>query len=133
MSKNNILKCGDIMRDEYDLSGGIKNPYVKKLKQQITIDLDNSVIAYFKTMSENVGIVRLSPFTRSQVNHRYHALRRGYFFMEDCSEGSGERYNIYYDGETARSPRFETNLEKDGFRIMEWKKTEDYEYSGEES
>ncbi len=50
------------MRDEYDLSGGIKNPYVKKLKQQITIDLDNSVIAYFKTMSENVGIVRLSPF-----------------------------------------------------------------------
>ena len=60
-------------------------------------------------------------YTRSQSSHRYNALRRGYFVMEDCSEQSGERYNIYYDNDTKRSPLFERNLIKDGFRLIEWK------------
>ena len=40
------------MREEYDFSNAVKNPYVGKLKQQITIRLDEQVIDYFKKMSE---------------------------------------------------------------------------------
>ena len=32
------------MREEYDFSNAVKNPYVGKLKQQITIRLDEQVI-----------------------------------------------------------------------------------------
>ena len=34
------------MREEYDFSNAVKNPYVGKLKQQITIRLDEQVIEY---------------------------------------------------------------------------------------
>ena len=44
------------MRDEYDFSGAKKNPYVKKLKKQITINIDNDIIDYFKALSEKAGI-----------------------------------------------------------------------------
>ena len=44
------------MRDEYDFSNAIKNPYVAKNKQQITIRLDQQVIDYFKDMSEETGM-----------------------------------------------------------------------------
>jgi hypothetical protein len=40
--------------------------------------------------------------------------------MEDCSEQSGERYNIYYDDLTDRAPIFERNLIKDGFNLMKY-------------
>ncbi len=44
------------MREEYDFSNAIKNPYAKKLKKQITINLDTEVIDYFKNQSEASGI-----------------------------------------------------------------------------
>ena len=46
------------MRDHYDFSTmkGRKNPYVKYLKQPITIRLDKDVVAYFKSMSAKTGI-----------------------------------------------------------------------------
>ena len=44
------------MRDEYDFSKGVKNPYAKKLKKQITIRVDEDVIDYFKTLSEELGV-----------------------------------------------------------------------------
>ena len=44
------------MRDEYDFSNAIKNPYAKKLKKQITINIDSDTIDYFKTQSESSGI-----------------------------------------------------------------------------
>ena len=59
----------------------------------------------------------MNNFTSSQKGHRYNALKRGYFVMADCSEQSGERYNIYYDQDTKRSELFERNLVKDGFTI----------------
>ena len=37
--------------DEYDFSGARKNPYAKKLKKQITINLDADTIDYFKAQS----------------------------------------------------------------------------------
>ena len=44
------------MRDPYDLSQGIKNPYADKLKKQITIRLDDQVIDYFKNMADKIGM-----------------------------------------------------------------------------
>lgn len=44
------------MRDEYDFSNARKNPYVKKLKKQITINIDSDTIDYFKAQSESSGI-----------------------------------------------------------------------------
>ena len=46
------------MRDEYNI-GELhprRNPYIKKLKQQITINLNADTVSYFKTLSEQVGI-----------------------------------------------------------------------------
>ncbi len=44
------------MREEYDFSNARRNPYAKELKRQVTINLDGSVIDYFKEESQNVGM-----------------------------------------------------------------------------
>ena len=44
------------MRDNYDFSGGEKNPYAPQLKKQITINLDAETIDYFKQQAEETGI-----------------------------------------------------------------------------
>ena len=44
------------MRAEYDFSKGRKNPYLKKLRKQITINIDAETIDYFKGQSETSGI-----------------------------------------------------------------------------
>jgi len=44
------------MRDSYDFSGSTKNPYIKKLKKQITIRLDEEVVDYFKQLSDKNDI-----------------------------------------------------------------------------
>ena len=44
------------MRESYDFSKSVKNPYAKHLKKQITIRLDKDTIAYFKNMAEDKGI-----------------------------------------------------------------------------
>lgn len=45
------------MRDHYDFSKmkGRKNPYVKLLKQPVTIRLDRDTVAYFKDMAAKTG------------------------------------------------------------------------------
>mgnify|MGYP001152884375 CR=1 FL=1 len=46
------------MKKEYDLSKlkSRKNPYVKALKQQISIRLDKDTIEYFKQMAKETGM-----------------------------------------------------------------------------
>ena len=44
------------MREEYDFSKGVKNPYAKKLKKQISINIDGGVIDYFKQQANETGI-----------------------------------------------------------------------------
>jgi uncharacterized protein (DUF4415 family) len=44
------------MKDEYDFSQSEKNPYVKKLKKQVTIRLEEEVVEYFKGLAEETGI-----------------------------------------------------------------------------
>lgn len=50
------MREGAAMRAEYDFSNAKKNPYAKKLKKQITINLDISTIDYFKDKAETSGI-----------------------------------------------------------------------------
>jgi uncharacterized protein (DUF4415 family) len=46
------------MRDHYGFSKmkGHKNPYIKHLKQPVTIRLDRDTVSYFKSMSDETGI-----------------------------------------------------------------------------
>ncbi|MEP7157600.1 MAG: BrnA antitoxin family protein [Betaproteobacteria bacterium] len=44
------------MRKEYDFSKSTKSPYAAQLKKQITIRLDEEALAYFKKISDQVGI-----------------------------------------------------------------------------
>ena len=44
------------MREDYDFSGGVKNPYAERLKKQITINLDAETVDYFKRQAEETGI-----------------------------------------------------------------------------
>lgn len=46
------------MREEYDIQNlnPRKNPYAKRLKKQITINLDVETISYFKAQAERSGI-----------------------------------------------------------------------------
>jgi hypothetical protein len=44
------------MRDEYDFSESMPNPYVKNLKPQVTIPVEDDVIQYFQQLAEETGI-----------------------------------------------------------------------------
>ena len=44
------------VREEYDFSNAKKNPYVKGKKKQITINIDEVTIDYFKNKAEHTGI-----------------------------------------------------------------------------
>ena len=44
------------MKKEYDFSDARPNPYAKKLKAQITINLDVETIDYFKEQAAGSGI-----------------------------------------------------------------------------
>ena len=39
------------MRDHYDFSKGIKNPYAKRFKRSVTIRLDQWTVEYFKALA----------------------------------------------------------------------------------
>lgn len=45
-----------IMKKEYDFTNAKKNPYTAKTKKQITININEEVLVYFKNMSEETGI-----------------------------------------------------------------------------
>ncbi len=46
------------MREEYDIMNlnPRKNPYAKKEKQQVTMNMNKSTVVYFKAMAEETGI-----------------------------------------------------------------------------
>lgn len=46
----------EFLEKEFDFSKAVKNPYAKSLKKSITINLDESIISYFKKESNIVGI-----------------------------------------------------------------------------
>ena len=44
------------MRSQYDFSKRRHNPYVKKLKQPVTIRLDQDSVEYFKGLADELNI-----------------------------------------------------------------------------
>ena len=44
------------MRPEYDFSQSVKNPYLTKLKKEVTISLEEEVFNYFQNLSNETGI-----------------------------------------------------------------------------
>ena len=44
------------MRERYDFSDSVPNPYAKRMKQHITIRIDQDTVDYFKSMAEEKGI-----------------------------------------------------------------------------
>jgi uncharacterized protein (DUF4415 family) len=44
------------MKSEYDFSKSRKNPYVKRLKRQVTIRLDTASVDYFKELATDLGM-----------------------------------------------------------------------------
>ena len=44
------------MRNEYDFSKATLNPYIKKLRKQISIRIDIDTIEYFKRQAQKTGI-----------------------------------------------------------------------------
>ncbi len=44
------------MKETYDFTHAIKNPYAKRLKKQLTIRLDTETIAYFQELSREMGL-----------------------------------------------------------------------------
>jgi len=65
----------DEMSEEYDFSISRPNPYVKRLKKQITIRLDETSIDYFKQQASEVGI----PY-QNLIN----------LYLADCAENHRE-------------------------------------------
>ncbi|MGL5032541.1 MAG: antitoxin [Microcystaceae cyanobacterium] len=44
------------MKDHYDFSQSVKNPYFKDLQEPVTLQLKEDVLNYFKQLSEETGI-----------------------------------------------------------------------------
>ena len=44
------------MRKRYDFSKAKRNPYARRLKQQVTIRLDTDTLEYFRSLSDETGI-----------------------------------------------------------------------------
>ena len=44
------------MREDYDFSESVPNPYAKKLKEQTTIRLEAEVVNYFQALSKETSI-----------------------------------------------------------------------------
>jgi len=44
------------MKKNYDFSKAVKNPYAKRLKRQLTLQLDADTFAYFQDMAKELAI-----------------------------------------------------------------------------
>lgn len=94
-----------------------ENMRLRSIQRKEMIHMEKLRVIYGLKRKTNLKAVVMKPFTRSQTQHRHSALNRGYLLAEDCSEGTRDRYTIFYDDETQRSKRFEENCIKDGFAI----------------
>lgn len=58
MKHSNTTRKNEVknMRDEYDFTKARKNPYAARIKKQITINLDEESVNYFKELAAESGI-----------------------------------------------------------------------------
>ena len=71
------------MRDRYDFSDSTPNPYARRMKQQVTIRLDQDTVSYFKAMAEEKGI----PY-QSLIN----------LYLRDCATSHRTLHLEWIDG-----------------------------------
>lgn len=90
-----------------NLSNGRKN----------MIHMEQTRLLYGLPRKTKLTMVKMQPYTQSQLHRRHNALRKGYLLSPDTSENNPERYIIFYDRKTKRSKRFEANCIADGFQI----------------
>ena len=74
------------MKKDYDFSKGVKNPYAKRLKRQLTIRLDHDTIEYFQKMSEELSI----PY-QTLIN----------MYLRECA-ATGKRLRLHWKPETEK-------------------------------
>ena len=84
------------MGAEYDFSKARPNPYVKRLKKQITIRLDEFTVGYFKSLSEEAGI----PY-QTLIN----------LYLRDCA---GQRRELDLVWRSERAQRRQARVKKSG-------------------
>ncbi|MCQ2398676.1 MAG: BrnA antitoxin family protein [Sphaerochaetaceae bacterium] len=61
------------MKESYDFSNSVKNPYTSKLKKQITIRVDAETVEYFKKQALQTGITYqnlMNLYLRDCVEHK---------------------------------------------------------------
>jgi len=68
------------MREEYDFTDAVKNPYVRPKKQVVTLRLDPATVDYFKSLSAEVSL----PY-QTLINS----------FLTDCAK-RGAKPNIHW-------------------------------------
>jgi len=66
------------MRKHYDFSKAKRNPYARRLKQQVTIRLDQDTLNYFRRLAEETSI-------------RYQTLIN--LYLRDCAS-SGKKLSV---------------------------------------
>jgi uncharacterized protein (DUF4415 family) len=44
------------MKENYDFSKAVRNPYAKQLKKQLTIRIDTATIGYFQELSRELAV-----------------------------------------------------------------------------
>ena len=54
--KKETMEEDDFLEREIDFTNAVKNPYAKRLKKQVTINIDGNVIDYFKKQASESGI-----------------------------------------------------------------------------
>lgn len=74
------------MNKNYDFSKAVKNPYAKRLKRPITINVDHDTIAYFQAMADDLAIPYETLVT---------------MYLRECAE-SGKRLRLQWKPERGK-------------------------------
>lgn len=89
-------------------------------RRRALIEAEKRRVKWGLPRKTKLHIVAVKPYTHNQSCRRHNATRRGYILADDCTEGSGNRWVIFFDADTKRSAVFERNGIKDGFRFEPW-------------
>lgn len=109
ISRTTQLRLANALGIEKDMCSMIRER-LRKERQRLQLGMKQHTMMH----------IPLYKYTASQIFHRTKASRYGYI-PGDYHEDSGERYTIYYDSNTRRSPRFEQGLRDCGFTVKEKK------------
>jgi uncharacterized protein (DUF4415 family) len=77
------------MKKHYDFSNAKRNPYARRLKQQVTIRLDRDTIEYFRRLAEETGI-------------RYQTLIN--LYLRECAS-TGKRLSNTWEQASGADPK----------------------------